>query len=95
MLSFRLSTARTLCYRRLAELTVEEQGLNVARASYGQRSFPAKKLLGIYDWVHDLYDGRSIDLKIGVQTMFNKTGISLPSKISCINRTFPRYSYAA
>lgn len=82
-------------YRRLVELTVEEQGLNVARASYRQRSFPAKKLLGIYDWVHDLYDSRSIDLKIGVQTMFNRTGISLPSRISCINRIFPSYSYAA
>lgn len=59
-------------YRRLVELNVEEQCLNVAKAACVQKSFLAKKLVGVFGWVYDLHDGKLIDLNVDVASMVKR-----------------------
>lgn len=59
-------------YRRLVELNVQEQCLNVAKASCVQKSILEKKLVGVFGWVYDLHDGQLIDLNVDVVSMVKK-----------------------
>jgi carbonic anhydrase len=59
-------------YRRLVELNVTEQFLNVAKAAYVLKSILDKKLIGTYGRVHDLHDGQLIDLEVNVRGMIIK-----------------------
>lgn len=59
-------------YRRLVELNVEEQCLNVVKAAYVQKSFQENKLIGVYGWVYDLHDGKLVDLRVDVAAMVRK-----------------------
>lgn len=60
-------------FRRLVELNVINQCLNVAKASYVQKSYLENNLLGIYGWVYDLHTGQLIDLEVDVLAMVRKT----------------------
>lgn len=50
-------------YRRLVELNVQEQCINIAKTPEVQRAFAAGKL-SVHGWVFDLASGKLIDLKI-------------------------------
>lgn len=65
-------TDETQRYRRLVELNVAEQCLNVIKAAYVQKSILEHKLIGIYGWVYDLNDGQLIDLEVDVKSMVTK-----------------------
>lgn len=60
-------------FRRLVELNVIDQCLNVAKASFVQKSYLANKLVGIYGWVYDLHTGQLNDLNVDVLTLVRKT----------------------
>lgn len=50
-------------YRRLVELNVEEQCINIIKTAEVQRAYTERKLL-VHGWVFDINTGRLIDLKI-------------------------------
>jgi carbonic anhydrase len=50
-------------YRRLVELNVQEQCVNVIKTSAVQRAYLERKL-SVHGWVFDIYSGKLIDLKI-------------------------------
>lgn len=54
----------TARYRRLVELNVQEQCVNVIKTSFVQRSFNAKGYPRVHGWVYDLEDGVLHDLHI-------------------------------
>ncbi len=60
-------------YKRLVELNVQEQCLNVAKMKEVQLAFKEREI-NIYGWVFDLASGRLIDLGIDTQTMMQKLG---------------------
>lgn len=60
-------------YKRLVELNVQEQCLNVAKMKEVQLAFKEREI-NIYGWVFDLASGKLIDLKIDTKTMMDKLG---------------------
>jgi carbonic anhydrase len=53
-----------LRYRRLVELNVEEQCVNVIKTAVFQKAFLSKQLPSLHGWVFDVREGRLIDLRI-------------------------------
>lgn len=51
-------------YRRLVELNVEEQCVNVIKTAVVQKSYLKKKYPTVHGWVFDVHTGKLIDLKI-------------------------------
>lgn len=51
-------------YRRLVELNVEEQCVNVIKTAVFQRVYLAGGTPSVHGWVFDIHDGRLIDLRI-------------------------------
>lgn len=51
-------------YRRLVELNVEEQCVNVIKTAVFQRVYLSGGTPSIHGWVFDIHDGRLIDLRI-------------------------------
>lgn len=60
-------------YKRLVELNVEEQCLNVAKMKEVQLAFKDREI-NIHGWVFDLASGKLINLEIDTQTMMQKLG---------------------
>src|SRR3954453_10809572 len=61
-----------LRYKRLVELNVIEQCLNVAKSASVQKAYWDGKLMGIYGWVYDVGSGELIDLKIDIRSIADK-----------------------
>ncbi len=55
-------------YRRLIELNVEEQCLNVMKFSFVQQACRQREGLAIHGWVYDVATGSVVDLKINMNT---------------------------
>lgn len=51
-------------YRRLVELNVEEQCLNVIKTAVFQKSYLGSQSPTIHGWVFDMHSGRLVDLRI-------------------------------
>ncbi len=51
-------------YRRLVELNVEEQCLNVIKTAIFQRAYLANQRPTVHGWVFDVHTGKLIDLRI-------------------------------
>ena len=51
-------------YRRLVELNVEEQCLNVIKTAVFQKAFLSKGSPMVHGWVFDIHTGELKDLKI-------------------------------
>ncbi len=60
-------------YKRLVELNVQEQCLNVAKMKEVQLAFKEREI-NIYGWVFDLASGKLIDLKIDTKSIMDKLG---------------------
>jgi carbonic anhydrase len=60
-------------YKRLVELNVEEQCLNVAKMKEVQLAFKDREI-NIHGWVFDLASGKLINLEIDTQSMMKKLG---------------------
>jgi carbonic anhydrase len=54
--------------KRLVEINVTEQCLNVAKSASVQKAYWEGKLQGIYAWVYDVGTGEIIDLKIDIRS---------------------------
>lgn len=60
-------------YKRLVELNVQEQCLNVAKMKEVQLAFKDREI-NIHGWVFDLSSGKLINLEIDTQSMMQKLG---------------------
>jgi carbonic anhydrase len=58
-------------YRRLVELNVQEQCVNVMKTAEVQKAYKEKKLM-LHGWVFDIYSGELIDLKIDFDKILNE-----------------------
>ena len=58
--------------RRLVELNIIEQCLNVAKSAAVQKAYWDGRLSGIYGWVYDVGSGEIIDLKIDIRSVADK-----------------------
>jgi carbonic anhydrase len=58
--------------KRLVELNIIEQCLNVAKSAAVQRAYWAGTLSGIYGWVYDVSSGKIIDLNIDIRSIADK-----------------------
>lgn len=65
-------------YKRLVELNVEEQCINVTKTAAVQRSYLANEFPEVHGWVFDIHSGKLIDLKLnfdemlhGIQEIYN------------------------
>ncbi|MES2389711.1 MAG: carbonic anhydrase [Bacteroidota bacterium] len=59
-------------YRRLVELNVMEQCLNIAKIAGVQKAYIDGELAGIYGWVYDIHNGKIIDLEVDILSMVKK-----------------------
>src|SRR5215471_17386463 len=59
-------------HRRLVEINVIEQCLNVAKSAAVQKAYWEGKLAGIFGWVYDVGSGELIDLKINIRAIADK-----------------------
>ena len=57
-------------YKRLVELTVQEQCINVIKTAEVQRA-NRQRNLKVYGWVFDVHTGKLIDLNIDFDAIFN------------------------
>jgi carbonic anhydrase len=55
-------------YKRLVELNVQEQCVNVLKTADVQRAYN-NKTLSIHGWVFDIHSGKLIDLKINIDKL--------------------------
>lgn len=53
-----------LRYRRLVELNVEEQCVNVIKTAVFQKMYLSKQRPSVHGWVFDIREGRLVDLRI-------------------------------
>lgn len=53
-------------YKRLVELNVKEQCVNVLKTSAVQKAYNARKIQ-VHGWVFDIHSGKLLDLKINTQ----------------------------
>ena len=58
--------------KRLVELNVTEQCLNVAKSASVQRAYLEGGVLDVHGWVYDVSSGELIDLNINVRSIANK-----------------------
>src|SRR4051812_9642503 len=58
--------------KRLVELNVIEQCLNVAKSAAVQKAYFKGELRGVYGWVYDVGSGEIIDLKIDIRSIADK-----------------------
>lgn len=58
-------------YKRLVELNVQEQCINVIKTAEVQRA-NRQRNLKVYGWVFDIHTGKLIDLKIDVDAIFKE-----------------------
>ena len=58
-------------YKRLVELNVQEQCVNVLKTAEVQRAYRNKGLT-VHGWVFDIYSGKLIDLKIDTDAIVEK-----------------------
>jgi carbonic anhydrase len=61
-----------LRHKRLVELNVIEQCLNVAKSACVQKAYLEGKLAGVFGWVYDVGTGELIDLKINIREVADK-----------------------
>jgi len=59
-------------HKRLVEVNVIEQCLNVAKSAAVQKAYWGGKLAGIYGWVYDVGCGELIDLKVNIREVADK-----------------------
>ncbi len=59
-------------YRRLVELNIEEQCLNVIKTSWVQRHYQRHGFPTVHGWVYDLRFGELIDLEVPFETLLAK-----------------------
>jgi len=59
-------------YRRLVELNVQEQCLNVIKTAVVQQSYLAKGYPTVHGWVYDLHNGLLVDLKIDFEGLLHE-----------------------
>ena len=57
-------------YKRLVELNVQEQCINVIKTAEVQRA-NRQRNLKVYGWVFDVHTGKLIDLNIDFDAIFN------------------------
>ncbi len=67
-------------YKRLVELNVEEQCINVIKTAVVQKSYLANNFPLVHGWVFDVHSGKLVDLKINfteklksIQEIYNLT----------------------
>ena len=58
-------------YKRLVELNVQEQCINVIKTAEVQRA-NRQRNLKVYGWVFDIHNGELIDLNIDIDTIFKE-----------------------
>jgi carbonic anhydrase len=58
--------------KRLVELNVIEQCLNVAKSASVQRAYWQGELLGVHGWIYDVSSGELIDLNINIRSIASK-----------------------
>ena len=58
-------------YRRLVELNVQEQCVNVLKTSEVQLAYKERGIT-VHGWVFDIHSGKLIDLKIDFESILNK-----------------------
>eukprot|EP00697_Spironema_sp_BW2_P009326 gnl/Spiro4/24179_TR11998_c0_g1_i1.p1 gnl/Spiro4/24179_TR11998_c0_g1~~gnl/Spiro4/24179_TR11998_c0_g1_i1.p1 ORF type:complete len:291 (+),score=56.24 gnl/Spiro4/24179_TR11998_c0_g1_i1:47-874(+) len=63
---------RNLKYRRLVELNVQEQCINILKTGIVQRRFTEQKGVGIHGMVYDIADGKLRELAIDFKGYVNK-----------------------
>src|SRR6476620_1048715 len=61
-----------LRHKRLVEINVIEQCLNVAKSASVQKAYWEERLMGIFAWVYDVGSGELIDLKINIRSIADK-----------------------
>ncbi len=59
-------------YRRLVELNVQEQCVNVIKTAFVQRAYRTKGYPLVHGWVYDLADGLLRDLEIPFESVLDK-----------------------
>jgi len=59
-------------YRRLVEINVEEQCINVIKTAAMQRSYLSKGYPSVHGWVFDVGTGELVDLKIDFEAKLEK-----------------------
>lgn len=59
-------------FRRLVELNIMEQCVNVTKTTYFQRSYRENKLPTVHGWVYDLHNGILKDLEIDFVAIMKK-----------------------
>ena len=64
-------TDEELRYKRLIELNVQEQCVNIIKTAVIQRAFKERSVR-VYGWVFDIRSGRLIDLKIDFDRILNQ-----------------------
>ena len=57
-------------YRRLIELNVQEQVVNLMKTSFIQKNIEQFGFPEIHGWVYDISNGKIIDLKVDVEKVF-------------------------
>ena len=58
-------------YKRLVELNVQEQCINVIKMAVWQKSYLERGIPEVYGWVFDIETGRLIDLKINFEKIYD------------------------
>ncbi|MCC7297559.1 MAG: carbonic anhydrase, partial [Bacteroidia bacterium] len=61
-----------LKYRRLVELNVEEQCLNVIKTAVVQKAYMLDGFPIVHGWVFDVHNGKLIDLHINFEQKLKK-----------------------
>ncbi len=59
-------------YKRLVELNVQEQCINVIKSPHVQRAWNERKLPTVHGWIFDLHTGKLIDLGIDMGEAFGQ-----------------------
>lgn len=64
-------TDKTARFRRLVELNVEEQCLNIMKFSFVQRARQQGEYPRIHGWVYDIANGTVVDMKVDMDSFNN------------------------
>lgn len=58
-------------YKRLVELNVEEQCINLIKIASVQKAYKSRKIQ-VHGWVFDIHSGKIVDLKINMEKILEK-----------------------
>jgi len=59
-----------LRYRRLVELNVKEQVMNLMKTSFIQKNISEYEFPQIHGWVYDISNGKIVDLEVNIEDEF-------------------------